>query len=61
MLDSLGYTKYKATNAETIEIYEQLDNVRELNKTLVMQDVGVYDIHTKREDLEDYFLNLTSN
>ena len=61
MLDRLGYTKYKATNAETIEIYEQLDNVRELNKTLVMQDVGVYDIHTKREDLEDYFLNLTSN
>lgn len=61
LLDELGYSNYKAVNADTIEIYEQLESIRDLNKALVMKDLGVYDIHTKREDLEEYFLNLTSN
>lgn len=61
LLDDMGYADYKAIDAETIEIYEKLESIRELNKALVTRDVGVYDIHTKREELEDYFLKLTSH
>ena len=59
ILDQLGIKDYEVINGTEINIYEQLDDVAIINRTLVLADVNVSRIGTSRQKLEDYFLQLT--
>ena len=59
ILDQLGIKDYEVINGTEIHIYEQLDDVAVINRTLVLADVNVSRIGTSRQKLEDYFLQLT--
>lgn len=59
VLDKLGITDYEVISGSEIKIYENLDDVAQINRSLVLADVNVSRIGTTREKLEDYFLQLT--
>ena len=59
ILDQLGIKDYEVINRTDIHIYEQLDDVAVINRTLVLADVNISRIGTSRQKLEDYFLQLT--
>ncbi|MDI7742965.1 ATP-binding cassette domain-containing protein [Lysinibacillus fusiformis] len=59
VLDSLGIKDYEVINGTEINIYERLDDVVTINRSLVLADVNVSRIGTTRQKLEDYFLQLT--
>ncbi|MFD1777503.1 ATP-binding cassette domain-containing protein [Fredinandcohnia salidurans] len=59
VLDELGIKDYAVVNSSEINIYEKLDNVAAINRSLVLADVDVSRIGTTRQKLEDYFLQLT--
>jgi len=59
ILDELGITDYEVINGTTINIYERLDDVASINRSLVFANVNVLRIGTTRQKLEDYFLQLT--
>jgi ABC-2 type transport system ATP-binding protein len=59
VLDGLGIRDYEVIKAKEIHIYEQLDDVATINRSLVLADVHVSRIGTTRQKLEDYFLQLT--
>lgn len=61
VLEKMGYTAYSSIDAETIEVYERLDSISELNANLVRNGVIVSGIARKNESVEDYFLRLTNN
>ena len=61
VLDKMGYTSYSSVDSETIEIYERLDSIPELNMSLVQNGVAISGITRKNESVEDYFLRLTNN
>ncbi len=61
VLEKMGYTAYSSVDAETIEVYERLDSISELNANLVHNGVIVSGIARKNESVEDYFLRLTNN
>ena len=59
VLDELGITDYEVINHSEINIFEHLDDVAAINRSLVLADVNVSRIGTTRQKLEDYFLQLT--
>jgi ABC-2 type transport system ATP-binding protein len=59
VLDDLGIKDYEVVNGTEINIYEQLDDVATINRSLVLANVNVSRIGTTRQKLEDYFLQLT--
>ncbi len=59
ILDELGIHDYEVINGTEINIYERLDDVAAINRSLVLADVSVSRIGASREKLEDYFLKLT--
>lgn len=59
VLDELGIKDYGVVNGTEINIYEQLDDVAAINRSLVLANVNVLRIGTTRQKLEDYFLQLT--
>lgn len=59
VLDELGIRDYEVINGTEINIYERLDDVAAINRSLVLADVNVVRIGTTRQKLEDYFLQLT--
>jgi ABC-2 type transport system ATP-binding protein len=59
VLDELGIKDYEVISGSDINIYERLDDVAAINRSLVLADVGVLRIGTTRQKLEDYFLELT--
>jgi ABC-2 type transport system ATP-binding protein len=59
VLDELGIRDYEVINETEINIYERLDDVSEINRSLVLANVSVTRIGTTRQKLEDYFLQLT--
>ncbi|UOQ87184.1 ABC transporter ATP-binding protein [Gracilibacillus salinarum] len=59
VLDQLNVKDYEVINGTEIYIYEQLDNVADINHALVLANVKVSRIGTTRQKLEDYFLQLT--
>jgi ABC-2 type transport system ATP-binding protein len=46
-------------NGTEIHIYECLDDVAAINRSLVLANVNVSRIGTTRQKLEEYFLQLT--
>lgn len=59
VLDELGIKDYEVINGTEINIYERLDDVAAINRSLVLANVNVSRIGTTRQKLEDYFLQLT--
>lgn len=59
ILDELGIKDYEVINGTDIQIYEQLDEVAKINRSLVLANVNVLRIGTTRQKLEEYFLQLT--
>ncbi|MFI8496735.1 ATP-binding cassette domain-containing protein [Peribacillus butanolivorans] len=59
VLDELGIKDYEVINGTEINIYERLDDVSIINRSLVLAGVNVLRIGTTRQKLENYFLQLT--
>lgn len=59
VLDELGIRDYEVVNESDIHVYERLDEVAAINRSLVLANVNVLRIGTTRQKLEDYFLQLT--
>ncbi|MBD8069583.1 ATP-binding cassette domain-containing protein [Bacillus sp. PS06] len=59
VLDELGIKDYEVINGTELNIYERLDDVATINRSLVLANVNVSRIGTTRQKLEDYFLQLT--
>ncbi|WP_449540336.1 ATP-binding cassette domain-containing protein [Ferdinandcohnia sp. Marseille-Q9671] len=59
VLDNIGIKDYEVINGTEINIYERLDEVASINRSLVLENVNVLRIGTTRQKLEDYFLQLT--
>ena len=59
VLDELRITDYEVINGTEINIFDRLDDVAAINRSLVLADVNVSRIGTTRQKLEDYFLQLT--
>ncbi len=61
VLDKMGYTAYSSVDTETIEVYERLDSIPELNTNLIQSGVIISGITRKNESVEDFFLRLTND
>lgn len=59
ILDELGIKDYEVINGTEINIYERLDDVAAINRSLVLANISVLRIGVTRQKLEDYFLQLT--
>lgn len=59
LLDELGIKDYEVINETKISIYERLDEVAYINRSLVLANINVLRIGTTRQKLEEYFLQLT--
>jgi ABC-2 type transport system ATP-binding protein len=55
----MGIQDYEVVNRTEINIYESLDDVAIINRSLVLANVSVSRFGTTRQKLEDYFLQLT--
>ena len=58
--DKLGLTNFRITDEGKIRIYDNSVTVQELSKMLALNDVEVVALGKKMENLEDYFLKITS-
>lgn len=59
VLEAMGFTKYKAVDKDTINIFEKLDSTGEISARLSTEGVRVNSISIRNESLEDYYLKLT--
>ncbi|WP_312097536.1 ATP-binding cassette domain-containing protein [Niallia sp.] len=59
VLDEMGIKEYEVVNGTEINIYERIEEVASINRSLVLANVNVSRIGTTRQKLEDYFLQLT--
>src|SRR5690606_13556069 len=59
VLDELGVKDYEVKSKTEIYIYERLDDVATINRSLVLANLNVSRIGTTRQKLEDYILQLT--
>ena len=59
VLDQMGISKYKVVDADTIQIFERLDDGGSITMALAENDVKTMGIIVKNEALEDYYLELT--
>lgn len=54
----LKLTNFKVINEHIVRVYDSRIPQNELNKALVMHDVMIESIYSKKNSLEDYFLSL---
>ena len=59
VLEDMGITDYKVVDADTIHIFERLNDGGEITMALAEHQVKTMGITVKNEALEDYYLNLT--
>jgi ABC-2 type transport system ATP-binding protein len=59
VIEKMGIQDYEVVNRTEINIYESLDDVAIINRSLVLANVSVSRFGTTRQKLEDYFLQLT--
>ena len=59
VLDEMGITGYKVVDADTIHIFERLNDSGEITMALAAHQIRTMGITVKNEALEDYYLNLT--
>lgn len=56
--DKLKIKDYEIWSKNEIRIYERLDDINIINKTMMMSGIEVFEICAKVDNLEDYFLKL---
>ncbi|MFT3952867.1 MAG: ABC transporter ATP-binding protein [Oscillospiraceae bacterium] len=59
ILDSMRFSNYTVIDANTIYIYERLDEVSDINLAFAKNGLKIASIGVNSEALEDYFINLT--
>ena len=59
VLEDMGIEKYKVVDADTIQIFERLNDGGDITMRLAENGVKTMGITVKNEALEDYYLNLT--
>lgn len=59
VLDDMGISQYKVVDADTIHIFERLNDGGQITMELAKHDIQTMGITVKNEALEDYYLNLT--
>ena len=59
VLEGMGIKNYKVVDADTIQIFERLEDSGDIAMELAGYNVKVKSITVKTEALEEYFLNLT--
>lgn len=59
VLEGMGIEKYKVVDADTIQIFERLNDGGDITMALAGNGVKTMGITVKNEALEDYYLNLT--
>ena len=60
LTEKLGITNFKIIEDEKIRIYDNSVSTQELSKVLALNDVEVAALGKKAENLEDYFLKMTT-
>ncbi len=58
-LDRLGFHDYQVDGKDSVLVFERLEESGTLNRELVKSGIMVDEIFLAKEDLEQYFLNLT--
>jgi ABC-2 type transport system ATP-binding protein len=61
VLERFGFTKYQVMDKERIFVFERLEDSGMLNRELMKAGVLVKGISIRKEELENYFLNLTGS
>ena len=59
ILDEMNISDYEVIGTNEIRIYSDLDLVAQINQQLVTNNIEVYQLDTKNQKLEDYFMNIT--
>ena len=59
VLEGMGIEKYRVVDADTIQIFERLNDGGDITMALAGNGVKTMGITVKNEALEDYYLNLT--
>jgi len=59
VLDELNIDEYEVSDDEEIRIYSNLDQIAQINKKLVFENVDVLGISMANQNLEDYFMAIT--
>jgi len=56
--NTLGIKKYTVYNDGQIRIYEKLDDICNVNKVMVANDIEISELIVKADNLEDYYLKM---
>ncbi|MGL6199831.1 MAG: ABC transporter ATP-binding protein [Lachnospiraceae bacterium] len=52
------HVNMKAISADCIRIYDDSIMQKDISRTLILQDISVYEMFTKNDSLEDYFIEI---
>ena len=60
VLESMDISEYKIIDKNTIYVYEKLDMISVINMELCKKECHIESIHMVKENLENYFINITT-
>lgn len=58
VIEEAGFTNFSIINNNTLEIYERTSDVSYVNTLLVKAEIEIESISVKKQDLEEYFLEV---
>ncbi|MCQ2533838.1 MAG: ATP-binding cassette domain-containing protein [Clostridia bacterium] len=58
VIEEIGIRNYSIINSNTLEIYERTDELSLVNTELVKAGISIESISVKKQDLEEYFLEV---
>lgn len=58
VIEENGFKNYSIVNSSTLEIYERTDELSLVNTELVKAGISIKSISVKKQDLEEYFLDV---
>jgi len=59
ILDKLNIEEYEVSDDDEIRIYSNLDQISQINRKLVLENIDVLGISMANQNLEDYFMDIT--
>ncbi|MDT2674205.1 ATP-binding cassette domain-containing protein [Enterococcus dongliensis] len=59
VLDQLGYTDYHVQSNQVVQLFEGINQIPLLTRSLVEAGIEVEGVHAQGQKLEDYFLQIT--
>jgi bacitracin transport system ATP-binding protein len=57
--NKLNINDFDVIEKGCLRVYENLDKGAEIAKTLITNDINLYEMHTSVDNLEDYFVRMT--